>query len=78
MARLTKRDVERLLTEYDAEPLTALRRALGRTLERPHATWPELVAAAPLEPARRAALLAGDVAALDGLARELNERRELT
>lgn len=78
MSRLAKRDVERLLADYDAEPTSALRRALGRVLDRPHATWPELVAVAPFAAERRAALLAGDAAALDALVRELNEQRDLS
>jgi hypothetical protein len=77
MTRLAKRDVEQLLAAYDAEPVGALRLALGRVLDRPHATWPELIAAAPFSDTRRAALLAVDEGALDELARELNELRGL-
>ncbi len=77
MTRLAKRDVERLLADYDTEPVTALRRALGRLLDRPHATWPELVALAPLPDTRRASLLVQDEATMDELVRELNERRAL-
>jgi hypothetical protein len=42
----------------------------------PHASWAELVAR--LDPDRRPALLAGDLEALDQLAAELNELREIT
>ncbi len=77
MARLTKRDVERLLAGYDADPAGALATALGVVLDRPGARFADLVDQAPFDDARRAALLAGDVAALDGLVAELNERRAL-
>jgi hypothetical protein len=77
VTRLAKRDVERLLADYDTEPVAALSRALRRLLDRPHATWPELIATARFADARRDALLAGDEATMDGLVRELNERRAL-
>jgi hypothetical protein len=76
--RLTKRDVERLLADYDADPVgaltVALRRATGAV---DTASWADVVALATADPHRREALLRGDVAALDELARELNELRGL-
>jgi hypothetical protein len=77
ITRLTKRDVEALLTAYDADPVAALTVALRRLLDRDDASWPELVGAAPLTDTRRAALLVGEQRALDGLAAELNEARSL-
>ena len=77
MGRLTKRAVEELLAGYDADPVGALTVALRRVVERPEATWPELVAAAGFDDTRRAALLIGEERALDTLAAELNERRTL-
>ena len=77
MARLSKRDVEVLLTAYDDDPIAALGAALSRVLDRPATPWPELVRLARLPAGHTAALLAGDVAALDALARTLNERRGL-
>ena len=77
MTRLTKRDVETLLASYDADPVAALTVALRRASDRAEATWAELVAAAPLPAAERAALLAGEQRALDDLARTLNELRGL-
>jgi hypothetical protein len=77
VSRLSKRDVERLLDDYDADPVASLTRALGRVLDRPEAGWTELVTAAPVDGARRAALLAREAGALDELARELNEVRDL-
>jgi hypothetical protein len=73
--RLKKADVERLLNDYDADPITALTTALRTTLAMPEGTWESLLAAAPLERERRRRLLDGEQSALDGLAAELNERR---
>jgi hypothetical protein len=76
--RLTKRDVERLLADYDADPVAALTVALRRvTGASDTVPWPDLVALATADPDRRTALLREDVAALDDLARELNELRGL-
>ena len=77
VARLTKRAVEELLVAYDADPVGALTVALRTVLDRPGATWPELVAAGGFADTRRAALLLGEERALDALAAELNERRSL-
>lgn len=77
IAALTKAQVERLLAEYDADPIGALTRALRRVVRMPDATWAELLAAAPIDAGRRQLLLSGDEASLDRLAAELNERRRL-
>jgi len=77
IAALTKTQVERLLTAYDADPIGALTVALRRVLRLPQATWPELLAAAPIDADRRRLLLSDDQASLDRLAAELNERRRL-
>ena len=77
IAALRKTDVERLLTDYDADPIGALTTALRRVLQMGDATWTELLAAAPLDAGRRRLLLSGDEASLDRLAAELNERRSL-
>jgi hypothetical protein len=78
--RLTKRDVEALLSSYDDDPVAALERALQRLLD-DRASFDELVdrltRAGDVTAAQRQALLARDVAALDALAAELNERRTL-
>jgi len=68
--------VERLLAEYEGDPVGALTRALQVALES-DASWPELIEAATKDVARRRQLLALDVGALDGLVRELNELRGL-
>jgi hypothetical protein len=73
--RLKKADVERLLNDYDADPIAALTAALRTTLAMPDGPWESLLSAAPIEPEQRARLLNGELAALDRLAAELNERR---
>ena len=73
--RLSKRDAERLLADYDANPIATLSTALRIVLELPDGDWPDLLAAAPLDDSRRRRLLAADHAVLDDLAAELNEAR---
>jgi len=75
---LKKRHVECLLADYDADPVSALTAALRITLEMPDATWPMLVAAAPIDAARRRSLLSADESRLDQLVAELNEFRCIT
>lgn len=75
MTVLRKAEVERLLRDYDPDPLAALTDALRIVLDAPAATWAELVGRAAFDDERRALLLAGDQSALDGLAAELNEQR---
>jgi hypothetical protein len=77
IAALKKADVERLIADYDADPIAALTTALRRVLRMGDATWAELLAAAPLDASRRQLLLSCDEASLDRLAAELNERRSL-
>lgn len=72
---LDKRQVERLLATYDDDPEGALAEALGHVVGRPGSPFDELVVAAPMADDRRAALLLREVAAMDDLARELNETR---
>lgn len=76
IARLTKFDVERLLAEFDTEPVAALTAALQRVLDRPGDRWEQLLDLAPLTHDRRRRLLAADAAACDELAAELNELRQ--
>ncbi|MGZ7086367.1 MAG: hypothetical protein ACXVIH_08590 [Ilumatobacteraceae bacterium] len=78
IARLKKVQVEQLLGDYDADPVAALSAALRVVLDMPNDDWAELLAAAPLDAARRRLLLGGDASSLDHLAAELNERRDLT
>lgn len=78
IARLKKAQVERLLGDYDADPVAALSAALRVVLDMPDDDWLALLAAAPLDAARRQQMLDGDASSLDQLAAELNERRDLT
>jgi hypothetical protein len=79
--RLTKRDVEVLLSTYDADPVAALERALRKLSGGNGASFDELIGSlvhdGVLDPARQRALVARDVDALDELAAELNETRGL-
>jgi hypothetical protein len=75
IARLTKINAERLLADYDGNPLAALTAALRIALDRPDATWTQLLAAAPIDASRRQRLHDADESSLDQLAAELNERR---
>lgn len=77
MTRLTKHDVEQLLTDYDADPVRALTAALGTVLGQTGLGFDALVELAGLTPTRSAALAARRPDALDELARELNEQRTL-
>ncbi|MGD9702195.1 MAG: hypothetical protein AB7Q42_13475 [Acidimicrobiia bacterium] len=74
---LRKRDVEALLGRFDDDPVGALTTALRKVLDRPDATWEELLDAAGLPDDRRRALAHSDQDALDELARDLNELRTL-
>lgn len=76
MTRLKKAHVEALLRDYDHDPIDALTTALRIALDRPGADWPSLLSAAPLPRDRRDRLHAGEQAALDQLAAELNEARQ--
>jgi hypothetical protein len=75
---LKKRDVERMLADYDRDPVGALTAALQVTLERPDLDWTALVKLAGFGCARRIRLQAEDPAALDELLVELNELRSVT
>ena len=73
--RLSKRDVETLLRDYDDDPVAALTVALRLALGRSDASWEEMIDASDMGDDRRRALLAHDPDALDSLAMELNEAR---
>ncbi len=75
IARLKKVDVERLLADYDTDPVAVLTTALRIILDMPEATWTKLLAAAPIDADRRQRLQSADESSLDQLASELNERR---
>ena len=75
MTQLKKAHVAALLRDYDSNPVGSLTTALRVALDKPSADWSSLLSAAPLPPARRNQLLAGEQTALDELAAELNEAR---
>lgn len=77
MTALRKRDVERLMADYDAHPVDALTAALRVALDRPDLDWTALVKLAGFSCARRIRLQAQDPEALDELLRDLNELRAL-
>ena len=78
VTRLKKAHVEALLRDYDADPVGALTTALRVALDTPGADWATLLSTAAMPAARRARLQAGEQAALDELAAELNEARGLS
>ena len=75
IARLTKVHAERLLADYDTDPIGALTAALRIALDLPDSSWAALLAAAPIDADRRQQLQSADEPSLDRLAAELNERR---
>ena len=76
MTALRKSDVERLLAEYDADPVGALTVALRVTLDEPALDWTDLVKMAGFDCATRIRLQAADPSALDALLVDLNELRQ--
>ena len=74
---LTKRDVEDLMNDYDANPQQALMFALRIATGLPNASWKTLVNHASPDPDHRELLYGANQACLDQLAQQLNERRTL-
>ena len=74
---LNKSDVERLLADYDHNPVAALTDALRIVLGYPHADFATLIQSAPLDDATRRALAVRDTATLDALVATLNELRTI-
>lgn len=72
---LTKREVEQLLAEVDASPVTAVLNALRVVIGNPFASWETAVAMYCNNDLRQSSLLALEVSAIDRLAAELNETR---
>ena len=71
--RLGKTDVERLMNDYDEDPVSALTAALRIVTGRPFASWETFVAMLP-DGERLASL---ETASLDRLAAEMNETRTI-
>ncbi len=72
---LTKSEVESLLNTFDADPVVALERALRVVLGRPNSSFDVLVSLLPVDRGKRLQLTRRETAALDALARDLNESR---
>lgn len=72
---LTKREVERLLTEVDDSLVTAVLRALRIVIGQPDASWETAISMYCDFNARQPSLLKFDTTALDRLITELNETR---
>lgn len=83
IARLTKRHVEHLFDDYDADPVAALTHALAIVHDdvdaaaRGVAAFDDLVRRSGFDADTTTALLARDIRAMDHLARSLNEQRGL-
>lgn len=77
MRKLSKREVEALLAEYDKDPASALLAALQILIpERPD-NWEEAVNSLPLDDATKRQLRDRSLAALDSLVKQLVETRSL-
>lgn len=74
---LRKTDVERLLTDFDRDPIGALTVAVTWVLQIDNPGWSPLIELCDLPADRAAALRRGDQVALDELLRDLNELRVL-
>jgi len=68
---LRKSDVERLMVDYDDDPVRALTTALRIVTGRPHASWEKLIGLL----SDKAALSTLETTSLDRLATEMNESR---
>ena len=77
MARLSKSQAEALLAAYDASPIDSLTSALRIALDAPAMEWAALLDLADFSAARQQRLLRGEAVALDELAAELNEVRDV-
>ena len=73
--QLSKKDVEQLLNNYDANPQSALVCALRIVTGMPDASWTSLIEVSEYDHATRERLLALDPTSLDRLAQLLNEQR---
>ena len=72
---LKKNDVEKLLLNYDKNPISSITEALQIVLGRTFCQWPDLIAALPIDADRQRLLLIKDSQHLDHLVQELNELR---
>lgn len=73
--KLKKKDVEKLLLDYDKNPISSITNVLQVVLGKPFCQWPDLIAALPIDADRQRLLLIKDSRHLDHLVQELNELR---
>jgi hypothetical protein len=73
--RLSKRDAETLMADYEHDPKAALAAALAVVTGDSSGGFAERIDRCDLEPERKRLLLDGDAESLDELAQELNELR---
>jgi hypothetical protein len=77
MRKLSKRDVEALLREYDNNPVAALHTALRILIPSCPSEWRETVAFLPVSDDEKNALQKREIGALDALVKKLVETRGL-
>lgn len=77
MRKLSKRDVEALLREYDNNPVESLHAALRILIPNCPSEWRETVALLPVSDDEKNALQKRDIGALDSLVKQLVETRGL-
>jgi hypothetical protein len=77
MRKLSKRDVEALLSEYDNNPVGALHHALKILLTDCPSDWKLAIDLLDVDDAEKQSLREGNVAALDSLAKRFVETRGL-
>jgi len=73
--KLKKKDVEKLLLDYDKSPVSSITNALQIVTGKTFCQWPDLIAALPIDADRQRLLLTEDSQHLDHLVQELNELR---
>lgn len=77
MRKLSKRDVEALLAEYDKDPVSSLLAALQLLLPESPSNWEEAINALSIDDATKRHLLDHSIDALDSLVKQLVETRSL-
>jgi hypothetical protein len=75
MRKLSKRDVEALLVEYDNNPIASLHAALGVLIPNCPASWEEAVDLLPIDEHQKQLLRHRNIEQLDALVKQLVETR---